>query len=192
MKIEYLSYLTDKANMLGPQVASLFAYFISNHPEFLMWSGSHHQDAHHYGKFGLIKHTTEVVKLCFATKETIGVDVDDITLFLGAVFHDVGKLFDYKPIDKDHIRWQSTPHKRAIHHISRSGLIWHDCVSKYPEIYNRYHDEVLHVILSHHGQREFGSPVAPKSKEAWLVHLCDGISARMDDADRLDQIKNMN
>ena len=47
-------------------------------------------------------------------------------------------------------------------------------------------DEVLHCILSHHGQRAWGSPVAPKSIEAWILHLCDGLSARADDYKTLD------
>jgi 3'-5' exoribonuclease len=51
-----------------------------------------------------------------------------------------------------------------------------------PEIAER----VTHNILSHHGQREWGSAVAPYSREAWILHLCDGLSARIDDCDRLD------
>jgi 23S rRNA maturation-related 3'-5' exoribonuclease YhaM len=47
-------------------------------------------------------------------------------------------------------------------------------------------DEVLHAILAHHGFQEFGSPVQPNSKVAWLLHLCDSISARMDDVDKMD------
>jgi 23S rRNA maturation-related 3'-5' exoribonuclease YhaM len=59
---------------------------------------------------------------------------------------------------------------------------------KFPELNTRYHDSVLHAILAHHGRREAGSPVAPKSRIAWLVHLSDQISARMADADTLDII----
>lgn len=188
MNDQYLSYIRNAATSLGSEIINIFAYLIRSYPEFLVWSGSHHQDAHHYGKYGLIKHTAEVIKLCFVTKNSIDANVDNNVLFLSALFHDTGKIFDYKPVDKDYIHWTSTPHKRNIHHISRSGLIWHDCAEKHSQIYSRYHDEVLHAILAHHGKREFGSPVAPKSKEAWLLHLCDSISARMDDADRLDQL----
>lgn len=189
MKSESHLYIEERAMAMGSEIGGLFFDLIHFHPEFLRWSGSHHPDAHHYGEGGLLRHTAEVIKMCFVTKYAIGAKVDDNILFLGALFHDTGKLFDYVMADDTYTRWVPAPHKRTIHHISRSGLIWHDCVSKRPDVYNRYHDEVLHVILSHHGQREFGSPVAPKSKEAWLVHFCDGISARMDDADRLDQIK---
>ena len=51
-------------------------------------------------------------------------------------------------------------------------------------------EDVLHVILSHHGNRLAGSPVAPKTREAWIIHLCDGISARLYDADTWDVVKS--
>lgn len=189
MKNEPYLYIEEQAVAMGDATRGLFFELMHRYPEFLRWTGSHHPDAHHYGEGGLIKHTAEVIELCFVNKHAIAANVDDVILFLGALFHDTGKLFDCVSIDNTSNRWTSAPHKRLIHHISRSGLIWHDCVSKHPDVYTRYHDEVLHVILSHHGRREFGSPVAPYSKEAWLVHLCDSISARMDDADRIDQIK---
>jgi 23S rRNA maturation-related 3'-5' exoribonuclease YhaM len=62
-------------------------------------------------------------------------------------------------------------------------------VCKYPKLYDRYHDKVLHCILAHHGCRAWGSPVAPSTREAWLVHLADAISARADDCDRVDMLK---
>lgn len=78
--------------------------------------------------------------------------------------------------------------RESIHHISRSALIWSHAVVEHPEFSDKYHDVVLHNILSHHGSREWGSPVAPKTQAAWLLHLCDGISARMNDCDRLDLV----
>jgi len=77
------------------------------------------------------------------------------------------------------------PHDRLIHHINRSALMWsHDAI-KFPEVYSNFHDAVLHCILSHHGRREWGSSVAPNSREAWLVHIADMMSARMDGYDKL-------
>jgi len=52
----------------------------------------------------------------------------------------------------------------------------------------QYHDAVLHCILSHHGRREWGSAVAPSSREAWLVHLADMKSARMDSYDKSSRL----
>lgn len=166
-------------------------------PRFDIWSGSSKPTQHHYGKHGLTIHTHEVVNLCMEIPHTLCVQVNTIELFLSAVFHDCGKMFDYKPArgdfagSIDYNNWVGTDHKRLIHHVSRSALIWqaawdnaasNNICDRDPELVDR----VLHNILSHHGQRQWGSPVMPKTKEAWLLHLCDGISARMNDADKWD------
>jgi 3'-5' exoribonuclease len=62
-------------------------------------------------------------------------------------------------------------------------------VDRFPA-YRDIEEEVLHAILSHHGMRQWGSPVAPKSRLAWLLHLADSMSARMADADTLDVVKH--
>jgi 3'-5' exoribonuclease len=99
-------------------------------------------------------------------------------------------MWDYEPVDKSYNVWSGTEHKRTIHHISRSALVWNSAVATHSLKYGKYTDSVTHNILSHHGQREWGSPVMPKTKAAWLLHLCDGISARMNDADKWDFVKN--
>jgi hypothetical protein len=116
---------------------------------------------------------------------------------LAALFHDTGKMFDYELVEHDTTTWgdpapeywKPNDHRRLIYHVPRSALIWHDVIRKFPELEAKYHDVVLHDILAHHGKREFGSPVAPKTRAAYLVHLCDSISARMDDCERIDAVK---
>jgi hypothetical protein len=79
-----------------------------------------------------------------------------------------------------------------IHHISRSAItwshVWRDFEMTTPGIPVNYHDPVLHAILAHHGSRQYGSPVAPKSQVAWMLHLCDSVSARMDDWNKMDVV----
>lgn len=150
------------------------------------WSGSGRPEHHHYGDCGLVRHIWEVVNLCFTTKETLGITtINDEELFLAALYHDVGKFYDYGKVNDV---WTNTEHKRLIHHISRSATIWSNTFEQLPNINRELHDPVLHAILSHHGCREWGSPVAPKTQLAWMLHLCDSLSARMDDWNRLDVI----
>lgn len=162
------------------------ANFVLKNDDFYLWSGSGHQGQHHYGDGGLSKHVWEVVKLQEANIKFLA-QVDKspnrCDAFFAALFHDIGKLYDYSKIDGV---WQKNIHCRKFHHISRSALVWNEESKKigYPEE-NR--EEVLHAILSHHGQRDWGSPVAPATNLAWLLHLCDGISARTEDCSTWDR-----
>lgn len=178
--------LIDKAVELD--VYDIAAIVIAD-PRFVLWSGSSKPEQHHYGKGGLCQHTYEVVQLCLTTNETLNYNLDPVEIYLSALFHDCGKMWDYEPINEDYTKWQGTDHKRLIHHISRSAITWNHACAFHAFRYGKYSDRVTHNILSHHGLREWGSPVMPKTKAAWLLHLCDGISARMNDADKIDFVK---
>lgn len=157
-----------------------YAKQVLGDPRFAIWSGSSESYKHHYGKGKLAEHTLEVVELCLANNEYfVGKGVEPVRLYLAALFHDAGKMWDYEPGDESYNDWRAAYHKRHIHHVSRSGLVWHEANVKYGVL--EYEDEVLHGILSHHGAKEWGSPVTPNTRLAWLLHLCDSMSARMDD-----------
>lgn len=177
-------------------IADVYDELIKCYPQFEYWSGSHNNLLHHYGDGGLIRHTWEIVEMGLEIIPMLNLyeKVNPAEFYLAALFHDTGKMFDYihvfdNLLGKD--EWKSCEHRRLIHHLPRSILIWHDIIEKFPDLNKEYHDGVLHAILAHHGRRDAGSPVAPKTRTAWLVHLCDGISARMDDAETLDVVKNI-
>ena len=183
-----LATLKDISVRLG---VDKLANHVLNNPMFATWSGSSKTFQHHYGRGGLLSHTYEVVDLCTVMSAYYSqYKMDPKVLFLGALFHDCGKMWDYYPTNQEMTFWGSTDHKRSIHHISRSSAEWTIAYTKNPtECPEALYEAVLHIILSHHGSRPLGSPVAPKSRESWLVHLCDGISARMNDADTWDVVR---
>lgn len=158
---------------------------VLDNPHFAVWSGSSKATAHHYGFGRLVEHTCEVVELSLNVNsyyKGIGKGVNDKSLFLAALFHDVGKIWDYKTVGLD--EWTTTDHKYLIHHITRSVLVWNE-KAKAAGWKPKDIDEVTHCILSHHGFREWGSPVEPQTKMAWILHLCDGMSARLDDCSKV-------
>ena len=179
--------LQTAAKDVGIDAVTLSEHLL-NMPLFYVMSGSSKPFLHHYGKGGLAQHTLEVVMLCLEVRKQFPqYEIDKTELFLASLYHDSGKLYDYFPVGEDYKDWLPTPHKRYIHHLSRSAIIWTQAVTdNNPCLFLRYHEPVLHAILSHHCTREAGSPVAPKSRVAWLVHFCDAISARLYDADTLD------
>lgn len=180
--------LRDLANEIG---VSDIASIVLDDPRFPVWSGSSQHYQHHYGTGGLAQHTWEVTDLSLANRLTLddfGYPVPtERATFLAGLYHDIGKLDDYTEIAPGN--WTGTPHKRLIHHISRSAIIWSRAVDRFPG-YRDIEDEVLHAILSHHGTRQWGSPVAPKTRLAWLLHFSDCMSARYNDADTLDVVKH--
>lgn len=176
-----LDELKQQAELIG--VTNIANYLLLDE-RFSIWSGSSKPEQHHYGTGGLLTHTYEVVQMCLDVREKWYQNLDGRTLFLAALMHDWGKIWDYRLIS-DNV-WGSADHKRVIHHISRSAIEWSKAVERTGECKDIELD-VTHAILAHHGQREYGSPVAPKSAIAWLLHLCDGISARLNDCDRLDR-----
>lgn len=125
--------------------------------------------------------------MCLSCSRTLEENIDIAAVSYGVLFHDIGKLWCYD-LDENGV-WVKTPLNRTIHHISKSAMEWAK-FSRQLNFSEGFVDKVSHIILSHHGSREFGSPVAPLSKEAWLVHLCDNISARMDDCDKHDILKH--
>jgi 3'-5' exoribonuclease len=181
---DYPKLLSDLASSVG--VLDVYSALMRQYPQFNIWAGSHASKLHHCEKGGLVRHTWETANLGLSIIPmlNLGEKVDATEFYLAALFHDTGKLYDYSMLP-DGIGVPA-PHKRLIYHIPRSTLIWHDVVMKFPALNEKYHDAVLHDILAHHGTREYGSPIAPKTHAAWLLHLCDSISARMDDADRID------
>lgn len=177
------NFLKEMAIYLG---VSDIASEVLDNTRFFVWSGSSKKEQHHYGTGGLSQHIKEVFQLCDLSNDYFNEIVDRKSLFLACLFHDAGKMWDYE-IDA-YGEWQGTTHKRRIHHVAKSAIVWSIAVQKYPK-YKYMEDDVLHAILAHHGRREWGSPVAPNTRLAWLLHLNDGISARMEDCDRLDRVK---
>jgi 3'-5' exoribonuclease len=160
---------------------------VLGNPDFEVSLGSIVANAHHQYKGGLLEHTYEVIKLCELNLNFLtGHVVNRQHLFLAGLFHDYGKLWDQTCLNGE---WVKTKHCREVHHISRSAIEWTRAADKHG-IDEMAHYDVLHAILAHHGQREWGSPVAPKSRLAWLLHISDQMSARMNDADTLDIIGN--
>jgi len=176
-----------------------FVSKVLNDNRFNYWSGSGKPEHHHYGDGGLLKHTSEVTMFCFdiAVRHQAmnGVKLNIRELLVSAIWHDYGKIWDYQK-DENGVWGKHDNHARQVHHISRSVIEWQKYATRMPwmddgGIFMKMNiDNVTHNILSHHGMREWGSPVAPATREAWILHLADNLSARLDDCDKHDIIKH--
>lgn len=171
------NYISD---IYDPIIRRICEDMIDTYPEFLMWPGGFSR--HHTEEGGLARHTWEVMEAAFnlATSEFLNVDFD--VLLCAALYHDIGKIFDYKIItDSDKVRWKNATHKEKIGHLSTSYAIFWQMAHKH-DLEEKFVD-IAHCILSHHGRKEWGSPQLPQSLEANILHFADMISMMNDSKD---------
>ena len=133
---------------------------------------------HHNYVGGNLEHTVGVIRLCNNICEMYS-DVDRDLVITGAILHDVGKLKEYKTtaaIDK-------TDEGNFIGHIVM-GDRWirekiEELKKKGKEFDQKLENHLCHLILSHHGKYEFGSPRMPKTVEACVLHQADMMDSQV-------------
>lgn len=138
---------------------------------------------HHAYPGGLLEHTLQVADAVsdFARSHPA---VDRDLAIAGAVLHDIGKLESYEddPIGRDF-----TDAGRLEGEIPLGYYRVRRAIEQLPGFPQERARELLHVILSHHGRLEHGSPVVPCTREATVVHAMDELSSRMGAFDRLER-----
>lgn len=139
---------------------------------------------HHEYASGLIYHTVGMLKIASALCD-IYPSVNKSLLFGGIILHDVGKTSELSgPIVPKY-----TTQGRLLGHIS---IIQAEIkrVSEKLAISSETPVLLQHMVLSHHGKYEFGSPVLPMIKEAELLTYIDNIDAKMNIMDKaLEQVE---
>ena len=128
---------------------------------------------HHAYIGGLLQHSVDVADLAVAMADRVeGVDKD--LVITGALLHDLGKI---KEISSE-IGFPYTNTGRFMGHIVITSLMVQEAATKLNIPPNRL-EQLQHILLSHHGENEKGSPVACATREAFIVHYADEINAIM-------------
>jgi 3'-5' exoribonuclease len=130
---------------------------------------------HHAYLGGLIEH---VLSLCALARMTAShypiVDLD--LLLTGVVLHDIGKIYEL-----NYERGFSySDDGQLLGHINIGLRMVADKVRGLPDFPPQLRSLVDHMILSHHGQLEFGSPKLPQFPEALLLHFLDDLDSKME------------
>jgi 3'-5' exoribonuclease len=129
---------------------------------------------HHAYIGGLLQHTVNVSKLALAMAQAIG-EVDEDLVLAGTLLHDVGKLQEISP----ELGFPYTTPGRMMGHISIGAMEIAEIGKKIKELPKERLDALVHIILSHHGEQEKGSPIACATKESFIVHYADETDAIM-------------
>ena len=131
---------------------------------------------HHAYKGGLLEHTLTVAKTCDFVSKQYGDFIDRDLLITGALLHDVGKIYEYSAgpsgIDR-------TTDGELMGHIYMGVEMITRSISKIEKFPRTLANELKHLILSHHGEMEWGSPVTPKTVEAIALHMCDNMDSKI-------------
>jgi Predicted HD-superfamily hydrolase len=144
-------------------------YLMSNFPAV----ASHH----HTQKGGLLTHTYEVIQtfldLC---KLPVFQHISEYEVLIGiyaSIFHDIGKMKEYVELPNE--TFQFIKSNKSIPHTVTSLEYWNTFCKSFT-FDKDFIEQVNHCIASHHGLFEWGSPVAPHTRPAYLLHTADMLS----------------
>ena len=138
---------------------------------------------HQAYRHGLLEHTLSVAQAVSAAANFFpGIDRD--VAVTGALLHDIGKCVAYKD---DPLAIDLTDAGRLQGEIPLGYYTVRRAIEDLPGFDPHTAQCVLHIILSHHGSLEHGSPVVPATREAVLVHMIDNLGGRLGSFDRIER-----
>lgn len=133
------------------------------------------RSVHHNYVGGLLEHSLEVAALCLHfSKIYPGLNLP--LLLCGALLHDMGKIKEY---DGNSLSIELTTQGKLLGHIPMGKEMLDTRVRELPDFPEELYLELAHMILSHHGQKEWGSPEVPRTFAAYALHHADLVSARL-------------
>ena len=159
----------------NPHLKALADRFLSdNHFVALFKTSPAAKNFHHNYIGGLLEHTLSVCQMTqFVTEHYPELDKD--LLMTGAFLHDIGKV---KELMFD-LRIDYTDEGRLLGHLIMGVAMIDEKLAALKTFPQELALRLKHLILSHHGEYDFGSPKRPKFLEAFALHLIDDLDAKM-------------
>ena len=131
---------------------------------------------HHAYLGGLLEHTLETYSFAKAIAGHYPQYINRDLLLTGALLHDCGKIIEYK--------WQGlafslTNEGRLFGHLVLGARLVEERLTECSSFPLSLRQELIHMILAHHGIEEWGSPQPPKTINAFALHHADYLSAEL-------------
>ncbi len=186
---DFTDIVETVAGLTDPRLRGLCLRFLDRYEDLLMRTAAA-RNYHHARRGGLVEHVAQMMRAAVAllgVYEELNADL----VITGVLFHDCGKLWEN--------RYQklgfTMPHREVgelVGHISLGieliNKLWREMCEEeeaqsWESLTPRTEDvrlHLMHLIASHHGTHEFGSPVLPKTPEAVLLHFVDNIDAKLE------------
>lgn len=138
---------------------------------------------HHAYIGGLLEHSLGICRLADRVC-ALYPTIDRSLLMAGAILHDLGKVKEFSfavpPFDY-------SDQGRLLGHMVISLEILQEKMAALPDFPERTAMMIKHLIISHHGRYEFGSPALPMIREAFVLNFIDDLDAKMNYLDRLSR-----
>jgi 3'-5' exoribonuclease len=175
--------------IIDPRLHALCAALLAEHGErFRRTAGA--RTYHHARRGGLVEHTAQMMRL--ATQiAPLYPELNLDLLIAGVLFHDSGKLWE-NHLPESGFSMPFDERGELIGHIG-IGLelvnsLWRKISDegrsasweKFSPATDDCRMHLLHLIASHHGEKELGSPIYPKTPEAFVLHYIDNLDARLE------------
>jgi 3'-5' exoribonuclease len=176
-------------SITDPRLLALCQHFFSQLGERFRRTAAAKRN-HHARRGGLVEHVAQMMRAADALARVYP-ELNRDLLLTGALFHDCGKLWENSYPEHGFAQVLST-HGEMLGHIPLGielvNKLWRDLLESPPAAAwtdlkpaaedTRLH--LLHLIGSHHGEYEFGSPVLPRTPEAFALHYIDNLDAKLE------------
>ncbi len=163
---------TLKQHITSPHVLQLIDLFsVTYGKRFSMHYGA--QKIHHAYPGGLLEHTHTMMKIAIFCADLYHLDKE--VLLTGVLFHDIGKIFEFdiEPTVN------TTMEGGLLGHLVMGTEKFRELKNKIPGFPEELSCKILHLIISHHGEKEYGSPELPKTAEAFMLHYIDLMDSKL-------------
>jgi 3'-5' exoribonuclease len=158
--------------MTDPHLRALVERLTSEHEARLrVWPAA--RLVHHAYRSGFLEHVLSVAHVAVGLARHYRANAD--LVLTGALLHDIGKLqeLDYE------VATSYTREGNLVGHITLGLIMVREAMAAIADFPPALQTQVEHVILSHHGSKEFGSPVLPMTVEAMIVSVSDDLDAKL-------------
>ncbi len=164
------------AGIRDPNLRALLEAFLNDEPLARRYrTAPAAKQVHHAYLGGLIEHVLSVCRLCqLVAPHYVNLDLD--LLLTGAILHDIGKVAELT-YDRS---FGYSSEGQLLGHIVIGLRLVEEKLRQFPDFPPKLRVLVEHMIVSHHGELEFGSPKVPLFPEALLLHHLDNLDSKME------------
>jgi 3'-5' exoribonuclease len=177
------------AGILDPRLQKLCEHFFATMGDRFRRTAAARKN-HHARRGGLVEHVAQMMRSANAIC-AVYPELNRDLMLVGVLFHDCGKLWE-NSYPEDGFGQIHSLHGEMLGHIPLGielvNKLWRDLLetqefeafAQVKPSTEEVRIHLLHLIGSHHGQLEFGSPILPKTPEAHALHYIDNLDAKME------------